>query len=105
MCNEKPCFTSVCGFPLNTSVLGIGLLELVGKKIQHKWILKVITVVATTLNVVKFVGHLELFTECEVRSAQIIMELHSRHQMYVVNDNFSSGQRRLRGSIDKVHRL
>ena len=36
---------------------------------------------------------------------QILMELHSKHQIYVVNDNLSSGQRRLRGSIDKVHRL
>ena len=75
------------------------------EKIRYKWIFKVITVVATALNVVKFVGHLELFTECEVRSAQIIMELHSKHQIYVVSDNFSSGQRRLRGSTDKVHRL
>jgi len=53
MCHEKPCFTTVCGLPLKTSVLGIGLLELV------------ITVIATALNVVKFVSHVELFTECE----------------------------------------
>ena len=29
---------------------------------------KVITVIATALNVVKFVSHVELFTECEVGS-------------------------------------
>ena len=36
-------------------------------EIQHS---KVITVIATALNVVKFVSHVDLFTECEVASLQ-----------------------------------
>ena len=87
MCNEKPCFTSVCGLPLKTSVLGIGVLELVGQKGKIITVLKdkniwfhhnrkrfsqVITVVATALNVVKFVSHVELFTECEVLQSQCL---------------------------------
>ena len=79
MCNEKPCFTSVCGLPLKTSVLGIGVLELVGQKGTMNTILKdklkisqVITVIATALNVVKFVRHVELFTECEVIQSECL---------------------------------
>ena len=33
---------------------------------------KAITVIATALNVVKFVSHVELFTECEVGSLETI---------------------------------
>ena len=51
MCHQKPCFTSLCGLPLTSLVPAIGLLELG------------MTVVATTLNVIKYTQHLDLFGE------------------------------------------
>ena len=40
----------------------------ISKKVLKFTNSKVITVIATALNVVKFVSHVELFTECEVSS-------------------------------------
>jgi len=60
MCNEKPCFTSVLGIPLKTAVFDIGVIEFA------------ITVIATTLNVIKFTQYAELFgEECESRDVCI----------------------------------
>ena len=51
MCHEEPCFTSVFGLSLRSAVLDIGLLELG------------MTLVATTLNVIKYTQYLDLFGE------------------------------------------
>lgn len=60
MCNERPCFTSVLGIPLKTAVFDIGVIEFA------------ITVIATTLNVIKFTQYVELFgDECENRDVCI----------------------------------
>ena len=60
MCHQKPCFTSLCGLPLTSLVPAIGLLELG------------MTVVATTLNVIKYTQHLELVgEECLTRDVCI----------------------------------
>ena len=60
MCHQKPCFTSLCGLPLSSLVPAIGLLELG------------ITLVATTLNLIKYIQHLELVgEECLTRDVCI----------------------------------
>jgi len=60
MCNERPCFTSVLGIPLKAAVFDIGVIELA------------ITVIATTLNVIKYTQYVELFgDECESRDVCI----------------------------------
>ena len=55
------------GASLKSSVFGIGVLELVRTWLRFPELyVQVITVIATSLNVVKYVGHVELFTECGV---------------------------------------
>ena len=51
MCSGKPCLTTVCGLPLRQVVLHIGLLELL------------LTLAATTLNVIKYTQYDQLFGE------------------------------------------
>ena len=51
MCSGKPCLTTVCGLPLRLVVLYIGLLELL------------LTLAATTLNVIKYTQYDQLFGE------------------------------------------
>ena len=51
MCRGKPCFTRVFGQPLRLVVLYLGLVELL------------ITLVVTTLNVIKYTQYVELFGE------------------------------------------
>jgi len=51
MCGQRPCFSSVCGLPLSTSVVIIGLLELL------------VTLVATILNILKYLGNLDSDSE------------------------------------------
>jgi len=60
MCNERPCFNTVLGISLKTAVFDIGVIELA------------ITVIATTLNVIKFTQYVELFgDECGSRDVCI----------------------------------
>ena len=60
MCNERPCFSSVLGISLKAAVFDIGVIEFA------------ITVIATTLNVIKYTQYVELFgDECESRDVCI----------------------------------
>jgi len=51
MCGGSPCVKSVCGLSLQTTVIGIGILELV------------ITIIATILNIIKYASAVGAFDD------------------------------------------
>jgi len=59
MCGGSPCIKSVCGFSLQSTVIGIGIIELI------------ITIIATILNIIKYASKTGAFdednSECEDR--------------------------------------